>query len=297
MNQIAILLATFRRPQVAETIASLAAQDVPPGVSLRLIVADNDETESARHIVAGAACDLPFEWTYLHAPAQNISIARNACLDAAGGADWVAFIDDDEIAASDWLMRLCEYARQHELDGVFGHVLAVYPPDAPGWMRRLEPHSHRPPASPPPITGSSGNTLLRWRGTPWQNERFDLSRGRSGGEDTEFFMRLHRMGARYGVAPDAVLCEPVIPARLSLDWLRRRRFRMGQTHAVTATTHLGRARLLAGGAAKAGYCALCQQLARDEDKRHFWMLRGALHRGVVAGALGRRQAELYGGGE
>ena len=48
-------------------------------------------------------CGLPV--LYLHAPACNISVARNACLRAAT-APLVAFIDDDEIASPDWLVLL-----------------------------------------------------------------------------------------------------------------------------------------------------------------------------------------------
>jgi hypothetical protein len=47
-----------------------------------------------------AQSDLSLDCLYVHAPARNISIARNACLDAAD-APLIAFIDDDETATGE----------------------------------------------------------------------------------------------------------------------------------------------------------------------------------------------------
>lgn len=296
-TRIDILMCTFRRPEVAEAIGALGQIDLPPGSDLRLIVADNDDSDSARQAVLRAAAELPFACHYIHAPARNISVARNACLDAASqrGADWIISLDDDELVRRDWLVQLLAAAQGH--DGSFGKVQAVYSDGAPGWMRALDLHSAHPEHLGRQIrTGISGNAALRWRGTDWQDQRFDLSRGRSGGEDTEFFLRLYNLGARFAAAPLAIATEPVPPSRQSIEWLSQRRFRMGQTHVITAQGPVARARLMATALAKAGYCRLREKTAgRDETGRYFWHLRGQLHRGVVAGLLNRPQAQLYGG--
>ena len=76
---------------------SLDRQALPEGVAARAIVIDNDETPSACDRVEAIAQTLSIPVKYVHAPANNISIARNAGLDAAT-AQWIAFIDDDEEA-------------------------------------------------------------------------------------------------------------------------------------------------------------------------------------------------------
>ncbi|WP_254695225.1 glycosyltransferase family 2 protein [Leisingera sp. NJS201] len=180
MTRVDVTLCTFRRASVHNTLVSLAAQRLPEGVSMRIVVADNDETDSSRTRIAEAAKALQLPLLYVHAPARNISIARNACLEAAD-ADWVAFLDDDERAEPDWLARLLDCACSTPADAVFGPALAEYGPRAPGWMRRQDHHSNRPVLRGGQVeTGHTCNALLRWRGASWQAQRFDPGRGKSG---------------------------------------------------------------------------------------------------------------------
>lgn len=90
-------ICTYRRPALVATLLSLFELDVPEGVKVRLIVADNDEQPSAKASVDRLRETAPFEITYVHCPKSNISIARNACLSECK-ADYLAFIDDDETA-------------------------------------------------------------------------------------------------------------------------------------------------------------------------------------------------------
>lgn len=290
-----VLMCTFRRDEVAQTLSSLNQQTLPAGVSMRVIVADNDETPSAKARVEAHPMGCPV--LYVHAPARNISIARNACLDHATG-DWVAFIDDDEVADPNWLARLLTKAQGSGADGVFGPAIAEYGPEAPDWMRAQDHHSNIPERRGGTVqTGHTCNALLRWGDVAWRDERFDLARGQTGGEDTEFFFRLGALGARYEIEMEAIVTEPVNPKRLTLGWLFRRKFRMGQSYAASEPARLGRIKLFLSAAGKAGICGLATTAyAVNPAKRQFWALRGALHLGVCAGCLSLRQPQIYGQG-
>ena len=294
--RIEICICTFRRPHVADTLASLGRLRVPGGVALSALVIDNDATPSAEARVAEAAAALDFPVRYRHVPGGNISIARNAGLDAAE-ADWLAFLDDDEIAREDWLEALLARQRETGADGIFGPSRARYDPGTPDWIVRGDFHSQRAaPRGGVVETGHTCNALLRWGDAPWRAERFELARGRSGGEDTEFFFRLRRLGAVYAVAPEAVVTEAVPPERLSLGWLLRRRYRIGQSYAASATDAPARVRLFATAALKAGYCGLRAGLSvPNRERRAFWLMRGTMHAGVCAGCLKLPQRALYGG--
>ncbi|WP_372615220.1 glycosyltransferase family 2 protein [Aquicoccus sp.] len=296
MTVVAVTLCTFRRPEVADTLRSLFAQHLPAGLHLKIIVADNDVTPSGRTAVETAAAGAPYPVTYIHAPDRNISIARNAGLDAAGEADWIAFLDDDEVAEPDWIARLTDCASRTGTDAVFGPAIAEYGPETPAWIRVRDYHSNHPAMNAGDvITGHTCNALLRWRGTAWRDARFDPVRGRSGGEDTAYFLKLHRHGARFAICQDAIVREAVPAQRLSFRWIARRKYRSGQSFAASAQGLPARLRLTTTACGKTTLCAAAAVVTvSSKERRIYWVLRGILHVGVVAGCLNLRQADIYG---
>lgn len=291
MVSVDICICTFRRPFLAETLASLAAL-VVDGVDLRVIIADNDTAPSAQNLVDTARQGLPFPITYVHAPSANICIARNACLDAAT-ADYIAFIDDDETVSPQWLAQLLAKAQATGADAVLGPVRAIYDPATPDWMARGDFHSTLPVVSDGVIrTGYTCNVLIR-RAKPFAALRFNLALGKSGGEDTDYFLRLTALGGLIAQAPGALVYEPVPRDRAAMAWLIRRRLRMGQTHGMLLAGARPKAVAIAG--AKAVYClAMTGMTAFSPISRRKNFLRAVLHLGVVGGIMGVRQAAHYG---
>lgn len=294
VRNVDVCVCTFRRPSVADLLASLAKQDLPPNWRMRVIVADNDDAPSAKEIVEQAFRKLGLDGTYRHAPARNISIARNACLDAARG-DLIAFVDDDEIARPDWLARLIASQAETGASVVFGKVKAVYADDAPAWMRNADMHSTPPPFRAGRIEGGYTCNVLMKRDVIGAL-RFNPAFGRSGGEDTIFFGDLQRAGVPMTYADNAIVDEPVAPARYSFDWMIRRVFRAGQSFGVLERRRGVKPwRLLVVSPPKIVYCWLVAGLT-------FWspggwrkaVLRAQLHIGIMATAIGKLPVELYG---
>lgn len=283
---------------LAETLESLRQVEPPPGCSLYLLVVDNDDTPSARAL-AEQAC-LPFPVTYIHAPARNISIARNAGLEAAQGT-FLAFLDDDEKAGADWLLQLHGEAVRSGADAVFGPAVSVYPEGTEAWMIDGDYHSTKPPPGPAELTtGCTANVLIRRTATSVAGLRFDPALGRCGGEDTVFFRQVFVRGGKLRFAPQAVVYEDVAPQRLSLGWLLQRRLRAGQSHAhariltspVPVRTRLS---LLFAALAKGCFCAAMSGLSvGSRARRNFWLIRGALHLGAASKCFGMREQTLYG---
>lgn len=296
--RIDIAVCTYRRAELDQTLLSLAVLSIPAGALVRIIVADNDVTPSARDRVDAMRSAVPFEIAYVHCPASNISIARNACLDHANG-DFVAFIDDDETASEDWLSELLVMAATTGADAVLGPVQAIYANSAPAWMRNGDFHSTLPVWVSGEIrTGYTCNVLLRRSAPSLVGRRFNIALGRTGGEDTEFFTHMHKAGGRIAYAEDALVQEPVPGKRATVAWLAKRRFRMGQTHGRMllegrASGRHWRAIVLAG--TKSAYCFVAAALlAASPVKRHRYGLRGIMHAGVVSGLFGVREIEQYG---
>lgn len=293
MVSVDICICTFRRPFLAETLRSLAALEIEP-LNLRIIIADNDTTASAQDLVEVTRAGFPWPIIYLHAPAANICIARNACLNAAD-ADYVAFIDDDETVSPQWLSKLLAAAQSTNADAVLGPVRAVYDPAAPEWMISGDFHSTHPVCVNGAIrTGYTCNVLIR-RAAPFAALRFDLSLGQSGGEDTDYFHRLSALGGTIAQAPDALVFEPVPANRAAMSWLIRRRLRMGQTHGMLVAG--ARLPAIAKALAKASYCMIMTgATAFSPIARRRNLLRAMLHLGAIGGIVGMRQATHYGEG-
>ncbi|MGE3622687.1 MAG: glycosyltransferase family 2 protein [Bdellovibrionales bacterium] len=297
-SAIDICVCTYRRPHVTKTLESIAGLRRPADWLIRVIVADNDDAPSARTPVEDTARRCSLDVAYIHAPARNISVARNACLDAAT-APLIAFIDDDETASPDWLTALVEALETNQADAVLGPVNAVYAAHYPGWMRQGDFHSIRPVwVRGSIITGYSGNTLFRCKAV--QDLRFRRELGQSGGEDTLFFSELNKRGGKIVYAPDAVVAEAVPRERARLLWLMKRAFRSGQTHGVVLLEFGGdktltRIRIIAMECAKIAFCyaAMLPCLMR-RDRAVFWLLRGVMHAGVLARTIGKREMRQYG---
>ncbi len=299
---IAIGICTFRRPALAKTLASIERQKLPEDTALLIIVADNDDTPSARQRVRDFVAASAHEVTYVHAPARNISVARNAILDAAAraGAVRLAMIDDDEIAAPDWIEQLDASITQDGADAAIGPVRAIYGKDAPRWMRAARMHDTWPETGDDgqPIAGHSCNVMIDCTARPFAGLRFDPARGQSGGEDTAWFEAARRAGARLSFANDAWVTEDVPNTRATLRWLAKRRYRMGQTHAGLHYTDLparDRWRQFAVTLAKVSWCMAAAAVQFPAaTARNGNVVRAALHVGAMSTLLGLRQVRIYG---
>jgi succinoglycan biosynthesis protein ExoM len=296
--RIDICVCTYRRPALEDTLHSIGMLNVPDGAAVRVIVADNDAVPSARDLVYRLASLLPFNVSYVHCPASNISLARNACLETATG-DLLAFVDDDETVSPDWLIELLRAAAETGADAVLGPVRAVYAEDAPRWMKRGDFHSTLPVWVKGDIrTGYTCNVLLHRSSPKLAGRRFNLALGRSGGEDTEYFARLREAGGTIAFAPEAIVCEPVPADRANFAWLAKRRFRMGQTHGRLLARNgngAATAREIGLAGAKVAYClAVTALMVTSARRRNRSLLRGIMHAGVVSGLLGVREIVQYG---
>ena len=230
--RIDVCIATFKRPDLLERLLKdVLAQQLPDGVSMHIIVVDNDALESARPVVA--ACQVSCaSLAYLTQPEQNIALTRNRALDHSQG-ELIAFIDDDESAPIGWLSALLTTMERHAADVVVGPVTGILPASAPRWIARGR--FFEPPALPSGTRvngtiGGTGNVLLK-ASVVRGRIAFDPRYGLSGSEDTELFHRLWRSGAVLVWCQEALLTEYVPEGRLTMRWLLKRGFRAGQGYA------------------------------------------------------------------
>jgi len=277
---VAICIATCRRP--AGLFALLGAIDgqcfegAVPGV--RVVVVDNDAEGSARAICEEARSWLRWSLTYVHEKRPGIPAARNACVAASWSADWIAFIDDDEIPESGWLEALLRSQRIHSADVVAGPVVPRFQVDPPAWIAAGGFHEHEG-YDPGARSARTGNLLVRTASLARLSSLFD-ERMSPVGEDRELFERLAASGGHIVWSAEARVVEEVPPERATLRWVLRRGFRVGVASTRIAWIRRSRWRAAPRALAHGLWC-----LGRGAVEAALTPLRG-----VARGVLGLRLA-------
>jgi len=275
MKGVSLVVCTYDRAALLDRLLAALGRLEPAGPPpLEVVVVDDASRDDTPAVLARAAA-ADSRIRTLPGPGRGIAAARNLGVEGARG-EWIAFCDDDQLPAPDWLAQLFATANRRGARVVAG-------------ARRLRFTGPEPPLDPRlrtylgeevwageerPLRGwelpNTGNVLLR-------RELFadqglfapDLVEG---GEDTDFFRRLHLAGEPMWTAPAAVVEHLCGPERAAPSWLLWRARRGGAAEA--------RIRRLRGGLARG--CLRWALLAP---------LEGALW--LAAILAGRRRSGLY----
>ncbi len=230
-STVAVCAATLHRPLgLAALLESLAKMTVPDDVDLVVVITDNDAEGSAEPVVDAARASIRGDLRYVVEPRRGIPFARNAGVRAAPDADWVAFVDDDETVADDWLVELWDVAGRTGADVVTGTVLASFEVPPPDWVvaGRFFERPRFPTGTRIPYARTS-NALVAARWLRESDAPFDVRMQANGGDDTHFFQRV-RLGGGSIVWADSAVVEEVVPqSRVDVGWLVRREYRRGNT--------------------------------------------------------------------
>jgi len=229
VSHISVCICTFQRPEyLRRTLKALNAQETGNLFTYSVVVADNDAEASARNTV----CDFPsiggHPVTYLVEPQKNIACARNAAVLHACG-DYIAFVDDDEYPAQDWLLKLFQTCEAAHVDGVLGPVRPYYDSPPPAWVTKgafFERPSHPTGMILRWSQTRTGNVLFLRRILPEGEAPFRVEIG-TAGSDMDFFRRLMEQGRRFIWCEEAVVFEVVPPSRCRLSYLLRRALMRG----------------------------------------------------------------------
>jgi succinoglycan biosynthesis protein ExoM len=235
---IAICVATFKRPRLLRRLLNGIAElrfakvGIP---EITVIVVDNDPTGTAREVCRGAF--LPWRLHYVLEAKRGIAEARNRAVRESGNADFIAFIDDDEVPKELWLDELLSAQAKFQGDTVAGPVYPSFTDDVPDWIRR-EGFFDRPTHF---VTGESllccsTNNVLVSRNVFDRVGGFDDRFQLTGGEDVHFFTRVRLAGFHIVWSGDALVSETISSDRANLAWLLRRSYRDGNCYTLVESS-------------------------------------------------------------
>jgi hypothetical protein len=242
---VAVCICTCRRPlQLARLLEHLADADL--SAARCVVVVDNAPQGEAQAVCQKMRGRLGLPLRFAEEPDPGIAAARNRALAVAtdAGAGLVAFIDDDDLPEPDWLRELVAIRMTTGADLVLGASRAPSDVTIPRHLRRVDPLGSAPldRLNRYGLPGSAGthNVLLSRRlvdALAAVGPVFRPDLGRTGGSDTELFVRATRQGFAWAPAPRSVIVTGHDPTRTTLCGVLRRAYRHGSTQVLVDRIH------------------------------------------------------------
>ena len=125
--KVDICVSTMGRPDwLRMLMEGLSSQQTrtPRHLDVRVIVVDNDSGRTGCRAIGSSAIPEYMPIVCVHEPRRGIPMTRNAAVGLVRhDADFVAFVDDDEVPEPDWLQRLLEVAESTGCGAVGGPVV------------------------------------------------------------------------------------------------------------------------------------------------------------------------------
>lgn len=228
-----VVVPTYKRSHLLKkTLESLLRAPVPQGLTVCVIVVDNNSPDDTAQVVQAMQAHARIELRYVHERKQGLSHARNAGI-AAGTADLIGFIDDDEEIDPTWYAVVAREFADASVQYIGGPYMPNWVTPVPDW---LPPGYHAAigaiPPKPRALFGKEfganlmgGNAVVR-RQVFNQVGTYAPHLGRSNKgllseEDAEFYRRLDKAGLKGMYVPDLIIFHYIAPDRLTRSYHRR----------------------------------------------------------------------------
>jgi succinoglycan biosynthesis protein ExoM len=230
VRHVSVCICTYQRPQwLKRLLETLERQQTRGAFTFSIVVADNDPDKSAEEVVACFARHSSVDVLYCCETNRNIALARNKAINYADG-EFIAFIDDDEFPADDWLAKLIQACEEYKSSGVLGPVRPHFEETPPLWLlkgRFCERPEHPTGTVMKWNASRTGNILFRRSILNGTREPFDPEFG-TGGEDQDFFRRMGERNCKFIWCNEAIAYETVPPSRWARGYMFKRALLRGR---------------------------------------------------------------------
>ena len=231
-GKISIGVPTRQRPEMLEQcLRSLTVQAVPDGMELVIVVVENDPEPSSRGVVDAVEKQSTIPIEYHIERRIGLASVRNTVLDAAiaNGSDYLAFIDDDELAYPEWVSRLHAAVVEHGAMMAGGAVNRIFECTAvPAWAAQYyrptqSEHGGWPKVIPGALPTATHNLFFDLSPARERGIRFDVRFNLTSGEDTQFISDLAQATNGKSIyVNDAIVCEVIPASRMTRKYIFKR---------------------------------------------------------------------------
>jgi len=279
-----VIVPTYNRSRLLRrTISSLLNAPIPADLQVTIIVVDNNSKDDTRDTVERFGAPGDRSLRYIRELNQGLSFSRNAGI-AAGTAELVGFIDDDEEIDENWYRIIAREFHNSETQFIGGCYLGNWSAPAPNWLPEgynaaIGIVSPKQRASYDAAFGRSlmgGNAIIR-RSVFDRIGIYSTRLGRSGKgllseEDAEFLRRLRSNSIKGVYVPELVIYHYIPEERLTRSYHRRWVFWRAVSQGIVARDSVAQERSLFGipryrvGAAVRGILKLIRYSFRGTTK-------------------------------
>jgi glucosyl-dolichyl phosphate glucuronosyltransferase len=245
---ISAVICSYNRARfILKAIDSVFAQDFSH-THFEVVVVDNNSTDDTLVQLAAYQASHPDRaFRFVTEPNQGVSFARTRCVQEARGAI-VAFLDDDSLAAPNWLRTIHDFFQAHpEVYSLGGKILPYYLAEPPAWFShyffglvgRFDLGD-----SPKRLTGSRYpcGANMAFRKTIFdQIGFFNTAIGRSGtslsaGEEKDIYQKILATGKQVWYLPGMVVQHAVEDNKFDLAYVKRHSRGMGHSERMRMKT-------------------------------------------------------------
>lgn len=302
MSLITVVICTHNRAGLlARTIASLNEASRPVEGAAILVVANccSDATHNILDAATQTTGDgLPLRW--LAEPTKGKSHALNLALREVR-TPLVAFVDDDQRVDPGYLVAICQTAQSTpDAALICGQLLPDWDGSEPAWAHDQGPYRIYPLPVPHFDLGpqpqwltaeaelpSGGNIVVRraWiqRIGPFSTELGPVGHDLGGAEDSEWFLRALRLGAKLLYSPTIVQRHHIEPERLRLSYLLRMTYRRTASNVSMQGTTPSQGGVPLWAYRKLMRYAFLALTSFGAARRRFFMMRCAAALGEIEG--------------
>lgn len=238
-----VVVPTYNRSALLErTLASLLRAPVPATLDVTILVVDNNSKDDTQQVVERLQLSHR-SIVYVKETQQGLSHARNAGI-AAGSAELIGFIDDDEEVDEQWFGAVAREFADAATHFIGGPYLANCDVPMPAWLPPgyngvIGVHEPRPRSVfSTEFAGNlnGGNAVFR-RSVFEKVGTYNVRLGRSGKgllseEDAELYRRILAAGLVGFYVPELVIYHYIPPSRLTRSYYRSWCYWRGLSHGV-----------------------------------------------------------------
>jgi GT2 family glycosyltransferase len=233
---ITVASLTRRRPGMVETLLkSWAAMALPSNTTVRCLIVENDDTAQVQELVAHhdpLPNGVPLDYVLETDPGIPFGRNRAAKEAIAHNSDLLAFVDDDETVAQDWLVRLVAGYRQSEavllgaplrmadpIDGLNRLELMMHNSISDGYRQKEKRNASLTTLNEAPrVTIATNNWIAETRLFSEEGFWFNEEMRFTGGTDSVFCAKVKEAGHKVGWVKDAFVYETLPRDRLRFSY-------------------------------------------------------------------------------